>query len=314
MRSAGQKYTPARVTRGLARRARVILQGVASTGPKLWFGNSAGWRNNVGARSELIRLRSAVDQTALSRLRLEDRERAAHLQKEGYLRLPRMVGEASLEAIRQSVDEALNDPARSVASPNGATRFLLDPEKTVPSLCSLLTEDICRAVVAYYGCALRVESIRVWRNYHVPGIDKDADDRYSNTFHHDNCPINGLRIFILLSHGVTRETGAFRFHDRPTSERLVRSLGYFHRSMMSTRMRARLLNEHTLHHFEGDAGEVCICNTQQCLHAASVPRPGSHRDILQFEVYPVAGSVVLGPALCAGAAPDREIVALRASN
>lgn len=300
-----------RIARGVGRRVRTVAQGLAAAGPKLWYGNSAGLHANRGARSELRRLRRATTSGQLSACGAIDRERAQRLEADGYLSLPRMVDETTLTTIRAGVVAAFEDPARSVDSPNGATRFLLEPEKTVPGLGALLTDEICRAVAAYYGCGLRVESVRVWRNHHVPGIDGNTDDRFSNTFHHDNCPVSGLRVFVLLNDGVTRETGAFRFHDRQTSERLVRSPGFFHRNMMSKAMRRRLIDPQTLRHFEGDAGDTCICNTQQCLHAASVPRAGSFRDILQFEVYPDAGPLRSGEELTSLAPPDAEVLAMR---
>lgn len=299
-----------RIARAVGRRARTVAQGLAQAGPRLWYGNSAGWHANRGARQELQRLRR-IGAEPLSACSEIDRARAKRLEADGYLSLPRMVDEATLSAVRAAAVAAFEDPARSVDSPNGATRFLLEPEKVVPGLGALLTDDICRAIGAYYGCGIRVKSVRVWRNHHVPGIDGDADDRFSNTFHHDNCLVSGLRVFVLLNDGVTRETGAFRFHDRQTSERLVRSPGFFHRNMMSPGMRRRLIDSRTLRYFEGDAGDTCICNTQQCLHAASVPRAGSFRDILQFEVYPDAGPLRSGDDLTSLAPPDAEVLAMR---
>ena len=45
----------------------------------------------------------------------------------------------------------------------------------------------------------------------------------------------------------------------------------------------------TTKYFEGNIGDACICNVQECLHAASVPKEGTFRDILQFEIHPDSG-------------------------
>lgn len=303
-----------RIARGVSRHAYTVAQGLAAAGPRLWYGNTAGWRANRGARRELQRLRREAE--TKNRITGDERHRARaqQLENDGYVVLPRLDDAVRLATIRHAVAEGFADPARSVDSPNGATRFLLEPEKIIPQLGALLTDDVCRTVAAYYECGLRVESVRIWRNHHVPDIDGNTDDRFSNTFHHDNCPVSGLRVFVLLSDGVSRETGAFRFHDRQTSERLVRSPGFFHRNMMTRGMRRRLLDKRTLRYFEGDAGDTCIVNTQQCLHAASVPREGSFRDILQFEVYPDAGPLRSGHELTAAVAPDVQVLAMRVAT
>ena len=116
-------------------------------------------------------------------------------------------------------------------------------------------------------------------------------DTFSNTFHNDHSPVTGLRVFILLSDNVTRETGATRFHNKVRSKEIVRSLKYFHRFKLSNESIKQLNDPNKLKYFEGGIGDVCICNTQECLHAASIPKKGTLREILQFEVYPVARNI-----------------------
>ncbi|MCL9683564.1 hypothetical protein [Legionella maioricensis] len=307
-----KRLTPLRVIRGVYNRLRVYGQGIVSTPIKLWYANSAGLRNNFGEKRNLKRLQNdfllqgeqiSAQQSALLSAQL--------LQHDGYYTLPAYFDRETLLKLQQDVAQKMENPELSISSPNGATQFLLDPLKNVPALEMLLRDEICAIITSYYKCAFRVESVRVWRNHHVPNIDTEKDDKFSNTFHHDNCPVMGLRVFVLLSDGVTRETGALRFHDKTTSKNIIRRLGYFHREKLTKSMRQRLLNPSTLSFFEGNLGDVCICNTQECLHAASVPKLGTYRDMLQFEIYPTAGPIQAADVLLAKVPADKALLAMR---
>ena len=53
----------------------------------------------------------------------------------------------------------------------------------------------------------------------------------------------------------------------------------------------RLLNQKSLQYFEGNSGDCTIVNTQECIHAASIPKKNSYRDMLEFDIYPDIGNV-----------------------
>lgn len=303
------RLTLKRVALGLGRRLRTYTEGLASAMPKLLYGNSAGFAQNFGPRRHHHRLRHGyVDAQGI--LGCEPYvTSAARLRADGVLRFSAIPDNALKLRVRGRVEQCFDDASLSVASPNGATRHLVEPLRAIPELAAFLTDDIRRTIAEYYGCALRVQSVRVWRNHHVPGIDGDVEDKFSNTFHQDNCPVTGLRVFVLLTDGVTRETGAFRFHDKRVSQRLIRSLEYFHRDAMLPHARRKLVDPRTLQYFEGAIGDTCVCNTQECLHAASIPKAGTFRDMLQFEVYPAAGSYRDGDAVFSDMPPDREVLA-----
>ena len=296
-----------RIVYGLARRVTTFTHGLIALPVNLWYANSAGFRNNYGWTKQLHFFQQAFS----GNLQSEYDSGAQSLRSNGFLRISPQLPRNLLENIRSRLDERLKDEACSVNSPNGATRFLINPTHEIPELKHLLSDRIVDQVCSYYGCALRVETVRVWRNHHVPSIDVDADDRISNTFHNDNLGVTGLRIFVYLSDGVNKDTGAFRFHDKPDTKKIIRSLGYFHRNMLTQAMRRRLRDESTLKYFEGDLGDVCICNTQECLHGASIPGKGHFRDILQFEVYPAEGPQKYADEVLADLRADHEILGMR---
>lgn len=304
------RYTPRRVLNGLAYRAKTIFLGIASQFVSFYFGNTAGLKFNVGAAKELLEFRKTFSGMAFA---ADSAAKAISLQENGYVLLGRVSPMALVERVVDTVKSGFDsNGVGTVSSPNGASQFFLSPVDTVPGLPELLDESICRLISSYYKTAIQVKTVRVWRNHHVAGIDSERADLFSNTFHHDNCKVTGLRIFILLKDGVDKNSGALRFHDRKASEGIIRSFGYFHRFMQSPGMIRRLTDPKTLRYFSGNRGDVAIVNTQQCLHAASVPKElGSYRDILQFEVYPAPGAYKAGTELLNSLPEDTDVLSMR---
>jgi len=294
-----------RIVLGISNRVNLYFTAFTSIIPKLIFGNTVGFKYNLAAKSELSKLRKSFNGS------LDQGENIVsnsnYLTKYGYVTLPKVLDPESAKTVKQKYDEMIEDPKWSVSSPNGFTRFLYDPIKQIPEVVDLLCPEIFDTVRSYYKTSFRIESVRAWRNYHVPGYDPDRMDAFSNTFHNDHLPVTGLRIFILLSDNVTRETGATRFHDKVRSKEIVRSIKYFHRFKLSNESIKQLNDPNELKYFEGGIGDVCICNTQECLHAASIPKKGTLRDILQFEVYPVEGNVVNKEAIFEMVPVDTEV-------
>ena len=277
-----------RIVLGINNRVKLYYTAFSSIIPKLIFGNTVGFKYNLAAKSELAKFRKSF--SVPTDFKESIVSNSDGLTKYGYITLPKVLDAVSAKTVKEKYDAMIEDPKCSVSSPNGFTRFLYDPIKQIPEVVELLCPEIFDTIQSYYKTAFRIESVRAWRNYHVPGYDPDRMDAFSNTFHNDYLPVTGLRVFILLSDDVTRETGATRFHDKIRSKEIIRSMKYFHRFKLSQDSIRQLNDPNKLIYFEGSIGDVCICNTQECLHAASIPKKGTLRDILQFEVYPAEGN------------------------
>lgn len=297
-----------RIINGVSARIKLYVSGFASMGPKLVFGNAIGLRYNLYPLIELRKLRKSFPQNnyniSSNDLALSQ---ANQLNEFGYVKIKKPFNFELLKCIKNKYDLLIENDNSSISSPNGFTRFLLKPENAIPEIQDLLANEIKEVLFNYYRCSYRIESVRAWRNYHVPDYDPNTMDAFSNTFHNDDLPVTGLRVFILLCDNVTRKTGAFRFHDKKYSKKIVRSLNYFHRFKLSSESLKMLTNESQLKYFEGNLGDVCICNTQECLHAASIPEKGSFRDILQFEIYPTTGQLLSNKEIFSAVPEDTMI-------
>jgi len=298
-----------RIVSGINNRLKLYYTAFTSIIPKIIFGNTIGFKYNMIANSELAKFRKSFK--GISNLKENIVSNSDSLTKYGYITLPKVLDAVITKTVKEKYDAMIEDPKWSVSSPNGFTRFLNDPIKHIPEVVDLLCPEIFDTIQSYYKTAFRIESVRAWRNYHVPGYDPDRMDAFSNTFHNDYLPVTGLRVFILLSDGVTRETGATKLHDKVRSKEIVRSLKYFHRFKLSQKSINYLNDPNKLIYFEGGLGDACICNTQECLHAASIPKKDTLRDVLQFEIYPAEGNVEDKETIFKQVPEDTEVMILR---
>ena len=254
-----------------------------------YYGNSAGLRNNFGAYSELRNLRKAF--TKIDSMSFSDygSVQANRLTENGYIVIDDLIEPTKISAAVACCKKIFQTPKMHVAEKHGAMFHAINPTE-VMEFQNLFSSKLRGILENYYKCAYRINTVRVWRNIHVESADQERDDIFSNTFHHDACKATSLRVFILLKDNVNRDTGALRFHDKANSMNLIRK-NYFSRYSQNNKIIERLIDPSSLKYFEGDAGDCAIVNTQECLHAASIPGLGSYRDILQFEVYADSGPI-----------------------
>jgi len=269
------------------------------------YGNLAGFFNNLLPKIELAFYKLISSKKNMSgELNHAD---AKVLHSQGYLLIPNQYSQDFINQIAMKYKELIEDRRYYLKIPSGVQRFIYEPLEKIPEMKNLITDEIADIIRHYYSRSFRVSTVRVWRNYHVPHNNPEKDVGYSNTFHHDMMPCTGLRLLVLLKDGVTRKTGAFRFHDKQTSKKLVRSFGFYSRWKQSEKVIKRLIDSSRLKYFEGNLGDACLVNTQECLHAASIPIIKSYRDIVQFEIYPNSVSFSNNKSVFSDMPPDHQI-------
>lgn len=285
-----KNITAARVADALASRANYyFVHPVIGTIPRMLWGNDAGFRGNV--RGELDRARGRRAYEATNGAPPPRDPDAAQLRTDGYLRIDPEYAPGALDRVRRSYAALIASDEGSrwngVGKYRETARAIVDPARKLDGVAGLLTAKLRRIVESYYGGWFDVMLIQAWRTEFVPGLEHDtAVEAYSNQWHNDRFPTSWLRLFVYLSDGVTRETGAFRCHPIPSTKKIVRSGGYLRRSLILENARAQLEDEGRIVYFEGDAGAACFANAMHCLHRAGVPKPGTSRDMLAFTFRP----------------------------
>ena len=206
---------------------KFIALGIACIPSRLIYGNIAGLLNNFFPLRELKKLQNTSN-VSLQQIPLAATAAAELLHKEGAYLIKSNYTEELLKTIHKKYIEMIGNDLYSTPLPNGCSRHLKDPDKNIPELKELLSTQLQEILMAYYGCYFTISEINVWRNLHVPAINTATEntkyDVFSNTFHHDTVARTSLRLFVLLSDGVTKNSGAFRYHKKTDSEKISPSV------------------------------------------------------------------------------------------
>ena len=214
-------------------------------------------------------------------------KRVQELNREGCVKFVNSLDSKVLENLKRIVNSYFTDKSK-YRVPTITSKTIHESEKIL-ELQDLLTKEITDTINLYYGCAFRIEGISLTRNHAYSKMDPDRDDLMSNVLHHDNFLYSGIRVFVYLSDNVNKNTGAFRYHNKKNSRRLVRTFGYFKRGFQPKWVINRHNNKKNLRFFNGNSGDSMIVHTQECLHGASVPKGSSFRDMVQFVIHPAPG-------------------------
>lgn len=268
-----------------------FLVPIATIPSRVIFGNFLGYKNNILpllriSFNKLLRIGDVCEDSRSQGVATQLHEmgylniRAAPQNRTGGLSVPDM------KTIVAKYNHFIVENGSALAGLGGKILYINKPLEKIPELADLVTPEIDHIVRAYYASDYRIKSVRAWRNYHVPHTDSQKDVGLSNAFHNDGLPRTDLRLFVLLCDGVTRDTGATRFHDKPKSRKLALDPGFFSRRWQTARVKRRLLDSNSIKFFEGNIGDSCLINTQECIHASSIPSPGTFRDIVAFEIIP----------------------------
>ena len=182
----------------------------------------------------------------------------------------------------------LNDSVSKFSTDN-KSRHLYNPLRYIPEIKNLeiLWEKDAKD---FYAGNYRVHSCNAWRIYSDSSYKENKKKfLYSNFWHFDDLPKNLLKVFILLSDNVDKDSGATRVIDVSTSKKLTRTFKFVDYALPS--ISARKVDEYVysnnkINYFGGNKGDVYICNTPRCLHAATIPENDRIRDLIQLELYP----------------------------
>jgi len=191
-----------------------------------------------------------------------------------------------IKKIQNKYNSLIDDMDKSIFAPNKKKKFIIDPLKNIPDI-KLILPFIKNNLSEYYKSGFIIDQVKAWRNFgDKMYFEKKHNYLYSNIWHLDQYQTDKLNVFILLSDNVNEETGATRILDINTSKKFIRSFQFIDTSISTKAMDENVKKNNKMNFLGGNLGDIWIFNATQCLHAASIPKPGSIRDVIQFEVYP----------------------------
>jgi hypothetical protein len=214
------------------------------------------------------------------------------LRERGYVRLEGLYDPALVESIRAKLRACMKDPGHTATrqrpGPDGRqySLYLKSPAEVLPELSRLLSPPLIASLENHYRAHVDVLKLKVWRNLHVPPEVYTRREIFSNRYHCDHSRAPGLLKMFYLVDDVGPDQGPFRVQPRPRTRELLRR-GWRNRDDYVLPPEFVEDPEHVVP-FTGPAGSVMIADTTSCLHRASNPAAGHHRDIVQFQLVPSA--------------------------
>lgn len=256
---------------------------VAALTARMVYGNDAWACNNRGQQRSLrdLRGRQAGPVDAATR-RLADQ-----IDSLGYALLPAAADPDVVRAVRAAYEDVIDNPRATVDMGRRirhVVRYVKDPLHHVPSIRGLLTEGAVEVLDAFYAGSWAIQHVRMWRIAHIPPAEQGFH-HYGNQWHCDQHPTSTLKLFVQIGDDVTPGNGAFRFHDVPTTRRIMRS-GFIDNGRAVGPARRLMDDPRRAHYFDGPAGSSAFCNTTRCLHRAGIPPEGTTRGMVQFTFAP----------------------------
>lgn len=281
----------------MQQRGRVLSAGLA----RVAWGNDAWAVNNRGQARLLRKLRADAPGVAPT----ADPGAAAasaSIDALGYALLGQAYDAGLAAGIHAGYAAVIDDPARTLDMGGripGLVRYVRDPLVHVPALRRLLTPHVRAVLDVHFGGRWKAGSVRMWRIAHIPAEER-GHHHYGNLWHCDQHPTSTLKLFVQIDPGAGGDS-AFRFHDVPSTRRIMRS-GYLGMRHVVGPAAQALEHPGRVIRFDGPPGTAAFCNTTRCLHRAGIPDAGTTRGMVQVVFAPSDGPAAADPF--DGLAPD----------
>ena len=263
------------IMKSLSRKTRVVIGIVGRkllkfppipTASRLYFGNNAGLLENMRGQAILKNSKKqGLDSTSKEIL---------------------MNGFASLgdnfhkNAIVSSITTKFSNQLAEVeaVAKNPKVAYVVPLCKKIPDVYDLFDSRLNAIFDDYFlSDKWRITDITAWRNYYWSS--PKSEDVNSDLWHNDESRVDTLKLFIILSNGVTKDNGATQIISIQNTKKAMR-LGYFSRYKILKPARKFLENTDLINFMTGNNGGSFIFNPQICLHAAGRVQFGSIRDVL----------------------------------
>ena len=163
-------------------------------------------------------------------------------------------------------------------------RRIPDVAKNIPRVIDVVNPRVCRLISGYYRRDFRITNITCWRNYHVPPAVSSERELFSYRWHCDTGNVSKLTLFVMLT-DTSNNHGPTHSLTKQRTRYLIRT-GYRNRNRYHHSSQEMEEPPH-VSKATGARGTALLLNATQCLHRASIPRAGNHRDMLSVGIEPI---------------------------
>jgi ectoine hydroxylase-related dioxygenase (phytanoyl-CoA dioxygenase family) len=238
---------------------------------RIIFGNLTGFSNNLSPIIDSLKQKT------------KKRNIFNEIKENGFIKINNNLDMSLVDIISNKFEKLIND--KNEYLDRVSQRRLNDPIKKIPELKKLV-ESFKDEVLDYYQSSFYVEDISVYRNFtHESHNWSRQKYVYSNLWHSDDFKANKLKVFVLLTDNINKDTGATRIISIKNTMKLIRNFKFKHTSYADKNFDEYVHKNNLVNYFEGNKGDIYAFNPQKCLHAASIPIKSQYRDLICFEVY-----------------------------
>jgi len=217
----------------------------------------------------------------------EDRAAASEMDAAGFYEFDTKYDPETINAIQARFEDLLQTGDLQITSGapdgnlyrRGINSNGYDLGEEIPELKAILTDELKRLLVAYYGSWFKPTHVSIWRNTHVP--DHIDDEVYSNYWHiDDGRATDKVKLFVYLT-DVTEDHGPFHAVSMEDTKDIQRETNQILESSRHVPNGQVETQADDVWQFTGSRGSTALCRTTTNLHRASNPAEGNHRDLLQ---------------------------------
>ena len=246
-------------------------------GKKL-FGNTVGLKRNVAGGLQKGNIQKDLK---------DKNPKAYDLVQNQFLLLNKIFDDETIKAIKSKFDSLIENEELSVPTSHYDgkvySRHIKNPEKNIPELKNLLTEEIYDIIKGYYGKDFSVKHVNCFRNYHIPPEISSSQEIFAEHWHCDRRNISEMKLFVCLS-SVTEDDGPFHVQSQDRTQYLMNK-GFGTREDYN--IQNEVLEDPTfVKKAIGPAGTAYFGNANLCLHKAGIPTVGHSRDLVNFVFVP----------------------------
>lgn len=212
------------------------------------------------------------------------------LSQEGFIRFDEILNLDQIKEIKKYFEKKISE---SLFTPNGDNElkynsliFNVEKDKLIEKFNSIKSKipRISNLLDDYYKTDYKLYNIFLQRNIGSTVIDNGTKNYFSNQWHNDQFKTSRLKFFIYLD-DVEEKNGPLKILNIKKTTEIMKNFSYISRRKMDDNLKQKLSELDKNSSVICKAGTMVFANVTKCLHRASLPKNGFHRDIFAGEFF-----------------------------
>jgi len=253
---------------------------------KILFKNTAGFTKNVDGAVTQTKFKKTQSK---SMMKEQENPLVSEFRTQGHTKLGCIYDPSLIERIAWKFDKIIEDEKIShpvsTAIYDGKVYSREVPliHKHIPEITNLIDKNVIDFFEQYYGGPFKILDLNAYRIYHIPNDIAERQYFYSNDWHCDGQNTTWIKLFVYLT-DVSDDDAPFNAQSIKRTKELLK-MGFGDRT--NPKLSKEILEDPAYSiRYTGSKGTTLVCNTELCLHRATIPAKGHFRDLVMFVFAP----------------------------